>query len=196
MNDVLTSPLPSLSSGFAVARKLSRVMAVIFTLALLLMLFVMVANLATAIFTPRNVGIGLEHGIRIPTGDLRGWQAIGALVAANLVLVPDILILHHTSRLFFCFAKGEVFVAKSIAHIRATGWWLTISFFTGIAAVYLLQFCGLKNAYAPVHIYFPGGLVGLSIEWKDELLFGLPIIIAAYVMEEARRIAADHAEIV
>jgi hypothetical protein len=169
---------------------------VFFTLAFLLMLFVLVANFVTAIFQWPNMGIGLEHGIRIPTGNLRGWQAVGAFVAASLVLVPDILILHHTRKLFFCFAKGEVFAEKPIAHIRAAGWLLSASFFMGITAIYLLQLCGQKNAFLPVHLYFPTGLIGLSIEWKDELLFGISLIIAAYVMEEARRIAADNAEIV
>jgi hypothetical protein len=186
---------PSLSPGFAFARKLSRVMAVIFTLAFLLMLFVLVANLVTAIFPQPNIGTGLEHGIRI-SGNLRGWQAAGAFVAASLVLVPDMMILQHTSRLFFCFAKGEVFAAKPIAHIRGAGLWLTAAFFTGIAAIYLLQLCGQQNAYFPVHIYFPAGLIPLSLEFKGDLLIGLPTIIAAHVMEEARRIAADHAEIV
>lgn len=187
---------PVLSSSFERARKLSRAMAIFFALAFLLMLFVLTANLVTAVFHFRNMGIGLEHGIRIPTGDLRGWQAIGAFGAACLVLMPDILILHHTSRLFFCFARGEVFATKPIAHIRAAGLWLTSSFFMGIAAVYLLQLCGQKNAFYPVHVPFPAGLIALSIEWKDELLIGLAALIAAYVMEEARRIAVDHAEII
>jgi len=186
---------PALSPSFDRARTLSRVMAVLFTIGFWLMLFVLAANFMTAIFPRPNIGTGLEHGIRIP-GDQRGWQAIGALVAANLVLLPDILILHHTRKLFFCFARGEVFAAKTIAHIRATGWWLTASFFMGIAAIYLLQQCGLKNAINPGHIYFPGGLIGLSMEWKDALLIGVTTIIAAYVMEEARRIAAENAEIV
>jgi hypothetical protein len=171
-------------------------MAIFFTLAFWLMLFVLAANLAAAIFPRPNIGLGLEHGIRIPTGDLRGWQALGAMVAANLILVPDVLILHHLRKLFFYFARGEVFAAKPIAHIRATGWWLTGSFFLGIVAVYLLQQLGLKNAIYANHINFPAGLLALSIEWKDALLMGIATIIAAYVMEEARCIAADHAEIV
>lgn len=187
---------PALSSGFDRARKLSRFMAVMFTIAFCVMLFVLVANLLTAIFPRHNIGIGLEHGIRIPTGDLRGWQAVGALVAANLVLVPEVLILHHTRKLFFCFARGEVFAAKPIAHIRATGLWLTISFFTGIAAIYLLNQCGLKNLIYPTHLHFPGALPALMIEFKGALFTGIATTIAAYVMEEARRIAADHAEIV
>jgi hypothetical protein len=168
-------------------------MAVFFTLAFLLMLFVLVANLITAIFQFPNIGIGLDHGIRIPTGDLRGRQAIMALVAATLVLVPFVLILHHARKLFFCFAKGEVFATQPIAHIRAAGLWMTLSFFTGIAAVYLLELSGLKNAYHPVSLRF---LLAFMNEFKGALLTGIPIVIAAYVMEEARRIAADHAEII
>jgi hypothetical protein len=195
MNDTVTFT-PVLSSGFNRARKVSRFMAVFFTLAFLLMLFVLVANLITAIFRFPNIGIGLEHGIRIPTGDLRGGQAVMALVAATLVLVPTVLILHHARKLFFCFARGEVFATQPIAHIRAAGLWMTLSFFTGIAAVYLLELSGLKNAFFPVSLRFPFAQPFLMLEFKGALLTGIPIVIAAYVMEEARRIAADHAEII
>lgn len=195
MNDTVTFT-PVLSSGFNRARKVSRFMAVLFTLAFMLMLFVLVANFITAIFRLPNIGIGLDHGIRIPTGDLRGRQAVMALVAATLVLVPIVLILHHARKLFFCFARGEVFATQPIAHIRAAGLWMTLSFFTGIAAVYLLQLSGLKNAFFPVSLRFPGALPFLTLEFKGALLTGIPIVIAAYVMEEARRIAADHAEII
>jgi hypothetical protein len=34
------------------------------------------------------------------------------------------------------------------------------------------------------------------VHYENAIFVGVPIIIAAYVMEEARRIAADHAEIV
>jgi hypothetical protein len=121
-------------------------------------------------------------------------------VAANLIMVPELLILHHTRKLFFCFAGGEVFAAKPIAHIRAAGLWLTVSFFTGIAAIVLLDHYGLKNSLSPLFPshdhHFSGALIALFMEFKAALFTGIATIIAAYVMEEARRIAADHAEIV
>jgi hypothetical protein len=199
------SPTLPLSPSFGRARTLSRIMAMFFTIAFWFMLFVLVANLLTAIFPRPNLGIGLEHGIRIPTGALRGWQAVGASVAVNLILVPELLILHYTRKLFFCFAGGEVFAAKSIAHIRAAGLWLILSFFTGIAAIVLLDQCGLKNFlfFPPLaahpdpypHHYFPGGLIALFMEFKAALFTGIAATIAAYVMGEAQRIADENASI-
>ncbi len=95
------------------------------------------------------------------------------------------------------FARGEIFAAQPIAHVRAAGLRLTICFFTGIAAVYLLVLCGVKDGFLRViHFHFFGALIGIAIRFESALFVGIPIIIAAYVMEEARRIASDNAGIV
>jgi hypothetical protein len=46
------------------------------------------------------------------------------------------------------------------------------------------------------HLHFPVAVIGLAIIFRSLLFTGIPLLIAATVMEEARRIAADHAEIV
>jgi hypothetical protein len=100
-------------------------------------------------------------------------------------------------KLFFCFARSEVFTAHAIANIRAAGFWLTISFFTGIAAVYLLILCGVKDGFLnAIARHLLGDLPAVALKFEDSLFVGIPIIIATYVMDDARRIAADHAEIV
>jgi len=81
------------------------------------------------------------------------------------------------------FARGEVFALPVIGHIRRAGLWLIVFFFANIAGQAALRAANL----APQ-------------EWADgtawPLVLGVVTFIAAYVMEEARRIAADHAEIV
>jgi len=131
-----------------------------------------------------NTGLGLVAGkLIIPLGDLRGWRAAGATTGAALFLVPIVLTLHHARKLFGCFARGEVFAVKPIAHIRGVGLWLTASFFTDSAGLVLLHYCGVATPVSP-------------IAFLGALFTGVATTIAAYVMEEARRIAADHAEIV
>jgi hypothetical protein len=169
------------------AKKLSRIMLVLFTVAFLVMLSVAVAAVVFVFFpkAPSGVGygIGLPHGVRIGFGTLNRWQAVGAMVATEIMVLPILLTLHYSRKLFGCFAKGDIFAAKPIAHIRAAGLWLTVSFFTDTAGIILLSHCGQNQHISPV-------------EFLGTLFIGIPIIIAAYVMEEARRIAADHAEIV
>jgi hypothetical protein len=182
------SPInPALSPGFDRARKLSRFAAVLFALAFLVMLLVAVATPVAAFFPkPRGVelGFGWGNGVRVNFAALKGWRSIGAIVAVEFMVLPSILTLYHTFRLFFCFTKGEVFAAQPISHIRAAGLWLTISFFSDIAGIILLRFCGIKSG-API-----------SASSLGAMSLGIATIIAAYVMEEARRIAADSAEIV
>jgi hypothetical protein len=176
--------VPSLSPGFSRAKKLSRVMAVIFTIAFLVMLFVLIASLVSVIIQRPNTGIGLFYGkLQVPLSNLRGWRAAGVMAGVALFLVPTVLTLHHTRKLFGCFARGEVFAVKPIAHIRAAGLWLTASFFTNFAGLVLLHYCGVATHVSPI------GFLGA-------LFTGIATTIAAYVMEEARRIAADYAEIV
>lgn len=192
---------PPLSSGLIRARNLSRFVAILFTLGCLVMLS---TSLAAVVFmfipkTPGGVGfgIGFPNGISVDFGVLHGWAAVGAMVAVELITVPVVLVLNRMRKLFLCFAKGEVFGAQPIANVRAAGLWLTLSFFTGIAAVYLLVLCGVKSGFLRVvHLHFLGTLPGIAIRFESALFVGIPIIIAAYVMDEARRIASDNAGIV
>jgi hypothetical protein len=188
-------PALALSPAFERARTLSRIMTVIFTIAFCVMAAALVAAPVMVVFPSLHGGIGLPHGIRIPIGALRGGPAIGAMAAAMLMLLPITLTLHHARRLFACFAKGEVFAARPIAHIRAAGLWLTVSFFTDIAGIMLLRYCGIENrigaslpAMAPRHSL-------IAPEFLGVLFTGIATIIAAYVMGEARRIADENASI-
>lgn len=191
-------PDPNLSPSFQRARTLSRIMAVFFTLGLLVMLSVALSAVVFVFFpkTPSGVGfgIGLPNSFGAGFGGMRGWSAVGTMVAVELMTIPSILVLHHMRKLFSCFAKGEVFAVRPIAHIRWAGFWMTISFFTGIAAVYLLALCGQKQGVLGV-IHFPGSLPAIALRFEAAIFTGIPIIIAAYVMAEARRIADENASI-
>jgi hypothetical protein len=188
---------PALSPSFDRARKLSRIMAGAFAIGFCMMVVVLVwMSLEVLILHNPNRGLGLEPGIRINWDQLQGWPGIVAMLAADCILVPTILMLLATSRLFFCFARGEVFAARPIAHMRAIGFLLIASFFATMVAIYLLDLIGMKNLYMPSLLKYPQALIGLAFNTKWTLIAGLATTIVAYVMEEARRIAADHAEIV
>jgi hypothetical protein len=94
-----------------------------------------------------------------------------------------LFLMHHTRRVFGHFARGEVFVLPVSGHIRGAGLWMIISFFANIAAQTALRLTGMMP---------PGQSHGTA--WP--LVIGIVTFIAAYVMAEAQRIAADHAEII
>jgi hypothetical protein len=191
---------PILSPAFERARTLSRIIAVLFGLGFLVMLSCAVSGMVFVFFpnAPSGVshGIGFMNDFGVGFGSKRGWTIIAAMVATELTFVPTVLVLYHMCRLFLCFAKGRVFAAQPIAHIRWAGLWQVISFFTGIAAVYLLVLSGDRGglyrlvAAQPFH-----SLPEVAVRYENAIFVGVPILIAAYVMAEARRLADENASI-
>jgi len=195
---------PALSPSFERARKLSRVMAMIFTIAFwmtllgaLLMLsipfaplivrgahtMVGVGGIAVGPQQPQEMmGVGLGD-IRVSLDGLSLGQRLWVLLAMETVFLPVMFLMHHTRRVFGHFAKGEIFVPPVIGHIRQAGVWLIVSFFGNIAGQTALR----ASALMP-----PGQAHGTA--WP--LVIGIITFIAAYVMAEATRIAAENAEIV
>jgi hypothetical protein len=194
---------PALSPAFARARKLSRFVAVLFALGFLVMLSCACSGV-WFVFDPTTrsgVGhaVGFMNGFGVGFKSLTHWQAVGAMIATELTFVPTVLTLYHMCKLFLCFGKGEVFAAQPIAHIRWAGLWQIISFFTGIAAIYLVALTGINTGgvYSLIAAQsIPHSLPSIAVRFENAIFTGIPIIIAAYVMDEARRIAADNAEIV
>jgi hypothetical protein len=200
MSETIT-PAPALSARFARARTLSRFTAALFALGFLVMFLCALSGVVFVFFpnSPSGAshGIGFMNDFGVGFGSKRGWAVIAAMVATELTFVPTVLMLYHMCKLFLCFAKGRVFAAQTIAHIRWAGLWQTASFLTGISAIYLLVLSGERGglyrlvAAQPFH-----SLPEVAVRYENAIFVGVPILIAAYVMEEARRIAADHAEIV
>jgi hypothetical protein len=174
--------IPALSPGFDRARKLSRVMAGLFTLGFWV-------TLALLVVVPVMVAVPHTHGsISVGTAaiDFDGLSLAQRLEAAGALAIgalPALFLMHHTRRVFGHFARGEIFALPVIDHIRRSGIWLIVSFFAGIASQILLKV---------THLIPPGQERGTV--WP--LFIGITTVIAAHVMAEAQRIAADHAEIV
>lgn len=200
---VATAPAAALSPGLARARQLSRLVALLFALGFLVMLSCAASGVYFMFVptTPAGIGhvVGFMNGFGVGFGDVQGWPRVAAMAATELTYVPTVLALYHLCRLFLCFARGEVFAAQPIAHIRWAGLWEIVSFFTGTGAIYLLVLAGIKGDIYDAIRRSPDLLTALAstaAHYENAIFVGVPIIIAAYVMEEARRIAADHAEIV
>jgi hypothetical protein len=175
--------LPSsiLSPDFARARKLSRVMAAIFTVCFWGTAAIL-ACLPAMLVWPLDGSIRIDGTIVSFASLSRGRQFL-AFLAVAVNLVPALVLLHHARRVFGAFAQGAVFAPATIVHIRGSGVWLVVSFFAGAATIPLLIGAGLHEP----------GQFRLDF-WP--LIIGLTTFIAAYVMAEAGRIAAENAEIV
>jgi hypothetical protein len=187
---------PALSPAFSGARKLSRITQILFAIGFLLMLTSLLGVFVMASVSVPRGSVVVIPGITLPIGSLSGGPLTGAVVAGVLLLLPTVMMLYHACRLFGCFARGEVFAARPIAHMRAAGLWMTGSFFSSLAGVALLQYCGVDFYHAVLPGLIPAFFIHFGILFAPALFIGLATTVAATVMEEARRIAADHAEIV
>jgi hypothetical protein len=104
-------------------------------------------------------------------------ERINSVLAILVRTAPALVLLYHAIQIFGCFAKGQVFAAKPIIHIRAAGLWTIIWAFAPSAAQLILE-----------------GHVRMKFE-PALLAFGVATFIAAHVMAEARRIADENASI-
>ena len=138
-----------------------------------------VGSIAVGPQQPLGVGLG---DIRVSLDGLSLGQRLWVLLAMEIVMLPAVFLMHHTRRVFGHFAKCEIFVLPVIGHIRSAGLWLIISFFAPIVGKTALNALKLSH--------------GQSDNSAWPLVIGIVTFIAAYVMEEARRIAAENAEIV
>lgn len=176
------TPSPALSPAFERARKLSVFMLGVFTFAFWMTLALLVAIPVMVAIPGANGSLDLGYAI-VSFAKLSGLQRIGAGLALAIGAIPVLLLMHHARRLFRHFARGEVFTATAIGHIRAAGVWLIVSFFAAIAGRIVLALSGV-----PQTSQNDAGL------WP--LITGITTFIAAHVMTEAARIAAENAEIV
>jgi hypothetical protein len=177
------TPALQMPSSFDWARRISVVIVLLFDIALWLAVALLVAVPLVLLFMLPHLLNFLpdsaaavaaaewaKHSSR-PFGDLSIGRRLLLTAEFLVAMAPNLFILFHGRRLFAGFARGEVFTEATIAHFKALGFWLIVSAILGL----FVQMFVLKLL---------------------PFLYGAMTYVVAYVMAEARRIAADHAEIV
>ena len=178
-NSTATVLNPNLSPSFERARKLSSILAVVFTIGFWLGLVLALCVPLLAIW-PHAGSVRWGNDL-IEFIGLSPAQRVGLLATAEIGMIPALFLLHHARRLFGCFSHGEVFAGAPVSHIRAAGFWLVVSTLAAmVAKIGLYSTHGVK---ADVELDLQG------------LVFGIATFIAAHVMGEARRIADENASI-
>lgn len=104
-------------------------------------------------------------------------ERMNAVAAIVIRTSPALVLLYHAIKIFGCFAKGEVFAATPITHIRAAGFWTIIWAFAPALSQLVLNHQHIVKFDPPL------------------LAFGIATFIAAHVMGEAQRIADENASI-
>jgi hypothetical protein len=185
------TPMPS---SFDRARRISVVIVLLFDIALwLAVAFTVLAPLVLLFAVPNLAAISTDLAAaaqaewvkvsRLPFAALTIGRRL-LLVADFLVaMAPTLFILSHGRKLFAGFACGQVFTETTIAHLKALGFWLILSVVVGVfVQIFFFAVAEIRKTH-------------LDIE-PITLLYGAMTYVAAYIMAEASRIAADHAEIV
>ena len=113
---------PQLSPEFDRARKLSRILEILLTIAFW---GGVVAGPLGALWVLN--GVGEHHWLpHIPPFHNEFPKPVAAVLVI-LVLIPSLGALFFARRVFAQFAKGEVFAAETIAHMRTAALWVTIA---------------------------------------------------------------------
>jgi Protein of unknown function (DUF2975) len=185
------TPMPS---SFDRARRISVVIVLLFDIALwLTVAFTVLAPLAVLFVLPNLAAISADLATaaqpewakvsRLPFAALTIWRRLLLVADFLAAMAPTLFILSHGRKLFAGFARGKVFTETTIAHLKALGFWLILSVVVGVfVQVFFFAVAEIRKTH-------------LDIE-PITLLYGAMTYVAAYIMAEASRIAADHAEIV
>jgi hypothetical protein len=185
------TPMPS---SFDRARRISVVIVLLFDIALwLTVAFAVLAPLALLFVVPNLAAISTDLAAaaqaewakesRLPFAALTIGRRLLLVVDFLAAMAPTLFILFHGRRLFAGFARGQVFTETTIAHLKGLGFWLIVSVVAGIfVQIFFFAVAEIRDTHFDLN--------------PVSLLYGAMIYVAAYVMAEARRIAADHAEIV
>jgi len=189
-----TNPTLPMPASFDRARRISVVIVLLFDIALwLAVAFTVLVPLALLFVVPNLAAISADLAAaaqaewakdsRLPYAALTIGRRLLLMVDFLAAMVPTLFILSHGRKLFAGFARGHVFTEASIAHLKALGFWLIVSVVVGV----VVQTLFFAIAEMREH----------SLDLNPvTLLYGAMIYVAAYVMTEARQIAADHAEII
>jgi hypothetical protein len=177
---------PAMPQSFDRARRISLVIVLLFDIALWVASALFVVVPIILLFFLPNVAAFSANMSRVIAAELAKYSgqffadlSIGRRLLLTVdflvAMAPTLFILFHGRRLFAGFARGQVFTEASIAHLKALGFWLIVSAVFGLF----------------VHMFFFAIAATLL-----PFLYGAMTYVAAYIMAEARRIAADNAEIV
>jgi hypothetical protein len=132
MSQSLSVPAdPGLSPDFRRARRLSRIMTIVLAIGFWVTL-VWLAVQPVLLIWPAAGGwgrIGGSDAAIVAPASLAFSHRAGAVLAIFVGVAPWLLVLHHGGCVFANFAKGQVFIARNTAHIRAVGLWLVVSGF-------------------------------------------------------------------
>ena len=181
-------------SSFDRARRISVVIVLLFDIALwLAVAFTVLAPLALLFAVPNLAAISTDlaaaaqaewaKNSNLPFAALTIGRRLLLVVDFLAAMTPTLFILSHGRKLFAGFARGQVFPDGTIAHLKGLGFWLILSVVVGIVVqVFFFAVAEIRKTH-------------LDFE-PMTLLYGAITYVAAYVMTEARRIAAEHAEIV
>ena len=188
MNPSLSVPAdPGLSPDFGKARRLSRIMTIVLAVGFWVTLIWLAVQPGLRVWpTAGGWGrVGAPDAVIIAPASLPFGPRAGAVLAIFVGVTPWLLVLHHGGRVFANFAKGQVFVQRNTAHLRAAGLWMVVAGFATAAEQVLFN---LAAGVRPI---------GRQLDHRPMvIILGIAVYVAAYVMAEAQRLADDNAAIV
>jgi len=178
---------PAMPQSFDRARRISVVIVLMFDIAFWASVaFLAAVPVVIVFFLPDLAALFAEEWAKHSSLPLTDFSIGRRLLLTGVFLIamaPNLFLLFHGRRLFAGFARGAVFTEATIAHLKALGFWLIVSAVLGmVAQMFFFAIAEVRDPKFDMQI--------------TSLLYGAMTYVAAYVMAEARHIAADNAEII
>ena len=184
------------TSAQIMLRRLSRGLAILFTLAMAFSAVWLVGAFVFSFIYSNHIRMGAEGafisvpGVPRPIAGTVLYSSqpfithLAGFVDVVIAMTPVIFICWHLRGLFGLYAKGIVFARENAAHLKRIGVWLVVYPFAKFAANMLFRLAGGTDK-----AWFRGELV-------DALILGVIVFAIAQVMEFGREIEQDSAEII
>ncbi len=184
------------TSAQIMLRRLSRGLAVLFTLAIALCAIWLIGAFLFSFLYSNHVRMGPEGAFIaapglprvIPGTVLYSSQPfitrLAGFVDVVIAMLPVSFVCWHLRGLFELYAGGTVFARENAMHLKRIGAWLIAYPFAKFAANMLFRLAGGTDK-----TWFRGELV-------DALILGIIVFAIAQVMEFGREIEQDSAEII
>jgi hypothetical protein len=177
-------------------RRLSRVLAILFTVIMAATVLSVVLWLIMGLFFGDHMSVGADgvylyfpHPARaLPGRVLFSSQPfithLAGFVDIIVATLPGFFVCRHLRGLFRLYADGIVFARENATHLKRIGLWLVVYPFAKFAANMIFRAAGGTDT-----AWFRGELV-------DALVLGAIVFAIAQVMEFGREIEQDQAEII
>ena len=170
-------------------QRLSRILRILFTIVLITIPVIQILFWIFFNRLPEEI-VTRSLPIMVPIAALQDLPLSSRLLALGVNFISTAVVMacvYYLIRLFMLYEKEQIFTAENVGCLRVLGRLLIVLFFADIVESSLLSVAlTLHNPPGQRMITF-----GLSSDEMTTLLFGIVVVLIAWVMDEGRKLQEE-----